>query len=446
MPSSPERGDRRLARLLWQAGLRAAEPGAALREALAAGADWSLPPQGRLVLLAIGKAAPAMLAAARAHARDRGLRPESWCVTTRENAALARAAAPDRLFLAGHPLPDAAGHDAARAILAMARGLGPADRLVALVSGGASALLPAPVAGLSLADKVAVTRLLLAHGFTIDEINRVRQALSQIKGGQLARLAAPAQVESWLLSDVIGDDPAVIGSGPTAWAAASARQARALLEGRRIWNRLPAAVRTALAHRAAADDLPLARPENAAAPVLIGSNALSRAAMAEEAARRLGAKNVVIVQEPLIGDVAREARRLLERAAALPVEGPVALLAGGEPVVTLEGTGKGGRNQELALRFSSEAARAGLGGRWAFLAAGTDGRDGPTKAAGGLVDEGTIDRIRARGLVPESLLAANDSHRALAAAGDLFVTGPTGTNVADLHVFVRLPPEREGRG
>ncbi len=440
MSASPERPDRRLARLIWQAGLGAAEPGAALGKALA-GADWSAPAGGRLVLLAVGKAAPAMLAAARDHACAQGLRPESWCITTRENAALADSAGADRVFLAGHPLPDAAGLEAARAVIALARGLGEGDRLVALVSGGASALLPAPVSGVSLADKVATTRLLLAHGFTIDEINRIRQALSQLKGGQLARLAAPARVESWLLSDVIGDDPAVIGSGPTAWAAAPARQARALLEERGLWERLPAAARAALTRRAMANDLPADLPENAAPPVIVGSNALSRAAMAEEAARCLGAENVALVQEPLTGDVAGEARRLVRAAAALPHEGPAVLLAGGEPVVTLRGSGKGGRNQELALRFSSEAEKAGLGGRWAFLAAGTDGRDGPTEAAGGLVDEGTPDRIRARGLSPEALLEENDSHRALAAAGDLFVTGPTGTNVADLHVFVRLPGE-----
>ncbi len=440
MSDHPGRDDRRLARLIWQAGLGAADPEAALGKALA-GADWSVPAGGRLVLLAVGKAAPAMLAAARFHAREQGLRPESWCITTRENAALARRAAPDRLFLAGHPLPDEAGLEAARAVRALAQELGKGDRLVALVSGGASALLPAPVAGLALADKIAATRLLLAHGFTIDEINRIRQALSQLKGGRLARLAAPARVESWLLSDVIGDDPAVIGSGPTAWAAASAVQVRALLEEKGVWMELPAAVRAILARRSAVDDPPLTLPGNAAPPVIIGSNALSRAAMAEEAVRHFDGGNVRSLEEPLTGDVTEEARRLVREVAALPDEGPAVLLAGGEPVVTLRGSGKGGRNQELALRFSSEAEKAGLGGRWAFLAAGTDGRDGPTEAAGGLVDEGTLDRIRARGLSPEALLEENDSHRALAAAGDLFVTGPTGTNVADLHVFVCLPGE-----
>ncbi|MDR5654531.1 glycerate kinase type-2 family protein [Ruixingdingia sedimenti] len=401
--------ERTAARAIFAAGLAAADPGGAVTAALA-----DVPaPAGRRLIVAIGKAGVTMAAAARAT-----LGPcEALVVTDDANARPLPGA---EVLAAGHPLPDARGAAAAQRVLAAAAMLGEGDQLLALVSGGGSALLPAPVAGVSLADKIAVNRLLLASGADIAEMNLIRQALSRIKGGGLARAAAPAQVVALILSDVMGDDPQLVASGPTAAPVGDAAAARAALAARGLWPQLPPAVR---AHLETA-------PPPPAPPVtenrIIGSNALSVAAMARAAA----AYGLPVHTATLTGDVQDAAARI---AATGP--GPGIWLWGGETTVRLSRQGEGGRNQELALRV----ALAGGAGRWAFLSAGTDGRDGPTDAAGGLVDAGTLPRIRAAGHDPAGLAADHDSRIALAAAGDLLITGGTGTNVADLQVLVRGP-------
>jgi hydroxypyruvate reductase len=393
---------------LFRAGVAAADPAAAVARALS---GFARPP-GRLVLVAFGKAAVRMAAAAMPLVRP----DAAIVVTTDENAAPVPGA---RVFAAGHPMPDARGLAAARAVIAAAAGLGAEDALLALVSGGGSALLPAPVAGVSLEDMAAVNRLLLASGAPIGAVNLVRQNLCRLKGGGLARLAAPARVTALILSDVIGDDLRAVASGPTAAPLGDAAAAAAVLRAQGLWDAVPAAVR---AHLAAA---PPAPPVPAADNRLIGSNALSLAAMAAAAP---GAR---VIAAPLVGDVAAAAARIRAEAR------PGITLWGGETTVTLRGTGRGGRNQELALRLALLAAAAGdWPAGWAFLSAGTDGRDGPTGAAGGLVDAGSLVRMRAAGIDPAARLADNDSHAALAAAGDLIVTGGTGTNVADLQVLV----------
>ena len=436
---------------VWRAGLAAADPTAAVLRALDPGVRARLVPGpgGRLVLVAIGKAARSMAAAVLAEGRPKGggpkeggleprgpagegLRPAEVLVVT--DAGNARPLAGAEVLAAGHPLPDAGGLAAAARLEALVRGLGAADRLLVLVSGGGSAMLPAPVAGLGLDDKIAVNRLLLGSGADIVETNLVRQALSRLKGGGLARAAAPAPVVALILSDVPGDDLRAIASGPTVAPIGDRAAAAAALRARGLWHELPEAVRR---HLSAPEEAPADGPAATAAAEnrLIGSNALSVAAMVGAGARAAAL--------PLEGDVAEAAAAVLQAARALP---PGAALAfGGETVVRLRGGGRGGRNQELALRVAllAEAEAGRTGGRtgglapgWAFLAAGSDGRDGPTEAAGGLVDAGTPGRIRAAGIDPAAALAENDSNPALAAAGDLFVTGATGTNVADLAVFV----------
>jgi hydroxypyruvate reductase len=396
------------AEMLFRAGVAAADPAAAVDRALAAFAR----PPGRLLIVAVGKAARRMAGAALAR-----LGPaETLVVTNDENAGPLPGAT---VLAAGHPVPDARGLAAGEAVIAAAAALGPGDALIALISGGGSALLPAPVAGVSLADKAAVNRLLLSSGAPIEAMNLVRQNLSRLKGGGLARLAAPARVTALILSDVVGDDLRAIASGPTVAPLGDAAAAAAVLRDYGIWADCPAPVR---AHLAAA---PPAPPVPAADNRLIGSNALSVAAMAAAAP---GAR---VPAGPLVGDVAAAAARIIAEG------GPGVTLWGGETTVRLTGRGLGGRNQELALRVALAAEAAGWPPGWAFLSAGTDGRDGPTGAAGGLVDAGTCARIRAAGLDPAALLADNDSHRALAAAGDLVVTGGTGTNVADLQVLIR---------
>lgn len=403
------------ARALFDAGLRAADPGPAVRRAIEGGAPAFAAAGGRRIVVSVGKAGVAM---AQAALRALPSGPVEALVVT--NDGNARPLPGATVLAAGHPVPDARGAEAADRVEALLRGAGAGDRVIALISGGGSALLPAPVPGVSLRDKGAVTRLMLAAGMDITAMNAVRQHLSRLKGGGFLRAADPAPVTALILSDVIGDDLRVIASGPTVAPIATAAEVAADLRARGLWDRLPPAVRAHLDQATAAPPLP------PATNVLIGSNGLSLAAMAR-AARRPGTR---IAGDRLTGDVAEAAAAIL--AAARTAPRPACLLWGGETTVTLRGRGLGGRNQELALRV----ALAGLPGDWAFLSGGTDGRDGPTAAAGGIVDGDSAARMRAAGIDPAARLADNDSHTALAASGDLLVTGATGTNVADLQVLV----------
>ena len=387
---------------IFAAGLRRADPGpavsAALREAAAP-----------TVIVALGKAALAMARAA----LNRFPGTPCLVVTNAENAGTLSGA---RILIGEHPVPGAGSATAGEAALSAVAGLGAADRVLALISGGASALAVAPVEGVTLADKAAVSRLLLASGLDITAMNLVRQNLSRLKGGGLARAAAPATVETLILSDVVGDDLAVIASGPTVPPAGGPGAARSLLEAEGLWDKVPQSCRAALTRPG-----PDATPQG---PVrLVGSNRLSAEAML---AAVPGAK---LEKAPLTGDV----REAAGRVAAAARCGAGTTLWGGETTVRLRGQGRGGRNQELALRVA--LALRDLDRPWAFLSGGTDGRDGPTDAAGGLVDDGTLRRIAAAGLDAEALLAENDSYPALGAAGDLLMTGGTGTNVADLQIL-----------
>ncbi len=395
---------------IFGAGLTAADPGGAVHRALSR-SPWAGAGQGRRVLIAVGKAAHGMAGAA---LEVLGPVDAALVVTTVPNAV---PLAGCEVLGSGHPVPDDAGERAAVRVEEMLADLAPGDRVLALISGGGSALLPAPVAGVTLEEKAEVNRLLLASGADITEMNLVRQQLSRLKGGGLLRAAAPAAVTALILSDVPGDDLAVIASGPTVAPIGTRADARAALRARGLWDRLPEAVRTHLGSPdAGGPDLPKADNR------LIGSNGISLSAMARAAD---GAP-----AEELTGDVEAAAARILAC-------GPGVHLFGGETTVHIRGDGKGGRNQELALRVACGAEAAGWAGDWVFLSGGTDGRDGPTDAAGGIVDAGTVARIRAAGLDPLALLDRNDSYRALQAAGDLLMTGPTGTNVADLQVLIR---------
>ncbi|MCC1480712.1 glycerate kinase type-2 family protein [Roseibaca sp. Y0-43] len=394
-------------RAAFMAGVAAADPGAGVTRALQQG--LFLPPKGRLFLVAIGKAAGAMMGAALAHLPA----PHAALVVTNyENADPVPGA---RVMAAGHPVPDENGLQAGLAVQKLLARTTADDAVLVLVSGGGSALVPAPVTGLTLEDKAEVNRLLLGAGLDITQMNMVRQHLSRLKGGGLLRQAAPAPVTALILSDVIGDDLRVIASGPTVAPICTRAEAMRLLEDHGLWPKLPDTVRAVL--RREGDDSPLPQAANH----LIGSNAQSVAAAA---AALPGAQ---ADPTPLEGDVAEAAARIIAMA-----DRPGVTVLGGETTVTLRGTGLGGRNQELALRVAQ--ALAGREG-WRFLSAGTDGRDGPTEAAGALVDGATIRRIRDAGGDPDALLANNDSHAALRLAGDLLVTGGTGTNVADLQIL-----------
>lgn len=396
------------AELIFRAGVAAADPGAAVERALAA-EGW----QGRFVI-AVGKAAPAMMRAALERV---GPVEAALVVTNPENAGEVPGA---RVMIAAHPVPDAGGLAAGEAVLEILAQAGEGDRVLALISGGGSALLPAPVEGVSLADKAAVNAALLGCGADIHQMNLVRQQLSRLKGGGFLRAAAPAQVRALILSDVLGDDLSTIASGPTAPPIGTRAQAVALCREMGIWDGLPASVKAHL--EAVADVLP---PLPAAQNEIIGSNGVSLMAM-ERAAP--GAR---VVLEPLEGDVNAAAQVVLEAGNM----GPGITLFGGETTVRLgEDPGLGGRNQQLALKV---AELAGWDGDWVFLSGGTDGRDGPTDAAGGMVDHGTKARLAEAGKTPGDYLQRNDAYHGLKLTGDLLMTGATGTNVADLQVLIR---------
>ncbi len=342
---------------------------------------------------------------------------------------------------AGHPLPDAAGVQGAQHIAQIARQAAADDLVLCLISGGGSALMPLPVEGVTLADLQQLTEALLRSGAPIQALNAVRKHLSQLKGGQLARLAAPATVVALILSDVVGSPLDVIASGPTVPDPTTFAEARAVLERYGLWKNAPLAVRRHIERGMAGDvpetpkagDVALAHVQN----VIVADNARAAEAALQQAQAR--GFHALLLSTYLEGE-AREVAKVLvalgrEVAAnGRPVAAPACLILGGETTVTVRGAGKGGRNQELAL-----AAALALEGsaQIALASLATDGTDGPTDAAGALVDGQTLARGRALGLDAAGALAQNDAYTYFHAMGDLLVTGPTNTNVNDLMcVFV----------
>lgn len=400
------------------AGIAAADPARCTLDAMEQVLADPPDPGGGWRIVALGKAARAMAGAALSVLPDAA--PALVVTNAGNDAPLAGA----RLLTAGHPVPDRAGAEAARELEALLRDCRPGDRLLALISGGGSAMLPAPVEGVGLEEKQQVSRLLLESGADIGQVNLIRQALSRLKGGGWLRLCR-APVTALILSDVPGDDLRLVASGPTVAPAGSRADAARMARQLGIWPALPASVRLALQR-----DLPVQPPVGRAARnLLIGSN--------RHSLRAMEAAGAVAGGLPLQGDVETCAQLLAAALRRTPPDTAVGF--GGETTVRLRGDGMGGRNQELALRFALAAQRAGLRGDWRFAAIGTDGRDGPGQAAGGLVGPQTLARIRAAGIDPVQALARNDSTPALRAGGALVTTGPTGTNVADLAVFVTAP-------
>ena len=395
----------------------------------------------KIHVLAFGKAACAMAKAAQERIPAHCLAAPAIAVTNYENVA----AIPGiEVIGAGHPLPDSAGLAAAQRCAAHIALAQAGELVLVLVSGGGSALLPYPAVGISLEDKIATTQLLLASGATINDINCVRKHLSQLKGGGLARLALPADLHALILSDVLGDDLSSIASGHTVADASTYHDAIALLTAKNLWDKIPASVQQHLRLGQLGNIAETPKADDAAfinnGYTLIGSNTLSlHACLTAAAARGYDAK---LYSQQLCGEAKTVAEQWVKDALEVLASGikqPTALLAGGETTVTVTGTGLGGRNQELALAFAIAAQQHGLSGAWTFLSGGTDGRDGPTDAAGGVVDHHTLARLTAAGADPHALLANNDAYHALALAQDLLITGATGTNVADLQILLLYP-------
>lgn len=416
--------DRTLFETLFQAAVKAANPGQGLAVHLPAA------PSTRTIVVGAGKGAARMAAALEAlwdgPLEGAVVVPHGHGVATRQIAVIE----------AGHPVPDQHGIEGAQRLQQLVRGLTEHDLVIALISGGGSALLPAPLKGLTLADEIALNTMLLQSGAPIADMNVVRKHLSTIKGGRLAALAHPARVVSFIVSDIPGDDPALVSSGPTVPSLSSRQEALEIIE--RYGLTLPQAAIDFLQSEHDRAPLPtdpvFARDE--VHLIVSARQSLEAAAIAAEA----HGISAVILSDTIEGE-AREVGRVLAaitREVALhdrPFAKPVLLLSGGETTVTLgqNKAGRGGRNSEFLLSFALSID--GIEGISAF-AADTDGIDGSEKNAGAFADHTSAARLRAQGFDPKTLLGRHDSWSAFDALGDLFTSGPTGTNVNDFRAIL----------
>jgi len=422
---------RRDARAIFQASLKAADPKEAILRHAPGLTSLLEADYERIFVIGAGKASALM---AQAVEKLLGRRITGGVINVKDGhtARLKRV----ELVECGHPVPDERGVAGAARIAELALQATARDLVICLISGGASALLPMPAPGLTLADKQAVTRLLLECGANIHEINTVRKHLSAIKGGQLARLAAPARLLTLVLSDVIGDDLSVIGSGPTWPDGSTFADALDVLRRFEVVRRVPVAVLRHLEESAEETPKPGDAAFAGAVTVVVGSNRLAVEAAEAEAARR--GYHPLILSTRIEGETREVAR--MHAAMALevleadrPVAKPACLISGGETTVTIRGQGLGGRNQEFALAAALDIEdAAGI----VVLSGGTDGNDGPTDAAGAIASHTTLDRAEMMGLPARAMLAANDSYHFFEPLGDLLVTGPTGTNVMDVRLLL----------
>lgn len=341
---------------------------------------------------------------------------------------------------AGHPVPDQRGIEGTEEVLSLLTDAREDDLVICLISGGGSALLVAPVPGVSLEDKQEVTRLLLACGATIHEINTVRKHLSRAKGGGLAHLAHPATMVSLILSDVVGDNLDVIGSGPTIPDSSTFRQAKQVLKAHGIWDQAPESVRQHIESGVNGSIAETPKPGDIAfqkdAWELVGTNLQALMAASEEA-EKAGYRPLILSArvEGETREVAKVHMAIAKEVALSghPVSPPACILSGGETTVTLQGKGKGGRNQEfvLASAIALESER-----RIVVLSGGTDGTDGPTDAAGAIADGTTLTRASNKGLDSVDHLNRNDAYPFFQDLGDLLITGPTRTNVMDVRIIL----------
>jgi glycerate 2-kinase len=387
--------------------------------------EWRLDPVGRVIAIGAGKAAASLLAGLEKVLGDR-LDCGSAIVKEGHAEPLRRI----ELFEAGHPIPDARGVRATAAMLGFLNDLGPHDNVFVALTGGASALMVAPADGITLAEKAEVTDVLLASGANIAEINTIRKHLSKVKGGRLLDAIHPARSLTLMISDVPGNDPAMIGSGPTLRDSTTAREALDILDRYGVTQKIPRSVLEILERPTPSSRAPTG--DRASHLVLADSN--SALAAAEAVAEREGYRTC-IVDAHMDSDTHDAARRFAASMAGAASDAcpPTVFLAAGETTLKVQGNGRGGRNQEFALVAALELQ--GISNA-ALLSSGTDGTDGPTDAAGGFADATTIARARRAGISATDALANNDSNTFLDALDDLHVTGPTGTNVMDLVIGV----------
>jgi glycerate 2-kinase len=439
-----DRKARTILKKLLQAGLQAADPIVAMRKSLSlkgsilrvGGRQYDLNTLDRILCVGAGKASGAM---ALALEQQLGARLSEGLVAVKDRSGCRTKKI--RLLETSHPIPDTRSAQAAKEILTLVHSLTRRDLLIVLISGGASSLLAAPASGLTLQDKKQTTTLLLRSGAAIHEINAVRKHLSAIKGGQLAS-ATSATIVSLVLSDVLGDDLATIGSGLTVPDPTTFQDAREILQHYQIWNHVPSAVRVHLDKgiKGQIADTPkhgaseLARVHHE----IIGNNHLTVEAIVNQA--KLEGLTPMVMTTTLEGE-AREAGKMIGaiareiHASGRPVHRPACLVWGGELTVTVQGKGKGGRSQELAL--SAAILIAGLSKIY-VAGFGTDGSDGPTDMAGALVDGRTVERAMKKSVSPMQALVNNDSYGFFKKIGGHIHSGATGTNVNDVYVLLAL--------
>lgn len=428
---------------IFQAGLQAVDPVEAINRHIKIEKDlliigdkqFNLKNYDNVLVIGAGKAVAPMAKAVEDHL---GNRISDGVIVVKDEHGLPLKKV--RICEASHPVPDERGVRGTEEILSLVEKAGERDLVICLISGGGSALLIAPVEEISLEDKQNATKLLLACGATIHEINTVRKHLSRAKGGRLAQMANPATITSLILSDVVGDDLDVIASGPTVADSSTFKDAEQILKGYGIWDQLASSVRNHIQKGSSGQIEDTPKSDNAAflkcSQVLVGTNlqALKAAGQTAEKLRY----HPLILSSKVEGE-AREvakffaaiAKEILE--SAHPMEPPVCVLAGGETTVTLQGDGRGGRNQEFAL--ASALAIQGLD-NVVVLSGGTDGTDGPTDAAGAIADGTTVARAVKKSLNPQDYLQRNDSYNLFQKLDDLVMTGPTRTNVMDLYMLL----------
>ena len=435
------------AEAIWKAAIAAVDPWDLVRGAVERqgdfiriqGAEIDLAAYDHVYIISFGKAAAAM-GEALAEALDERLTSGLVVVPWPVGGGSSRL----EYLEASHPIPDARSVEAARRAVEIATRAGERDLLFVAISGGGSSLLTLPAEWVTLDKKRRVTEDLLRAGATIQELNVVRKHLSAIKGGRLARAAYPATVVTLVISDVVGDDLGTIASGPTHWDSSTFAEARAVLERYRLWDSASAMIRARFEEGARGlleETLKEGDPVfERVHTFIVGDNMTALRAAKHEAEKR--GFEPIFLSSSDGGEARRTAAgyaaflaELACSAAQLPR--PLCLLAGGELTVTVKGTGRGGRNTEFVLAALVEMARAKVPGLdWLILSLGTDGIDGPTDAAGAWADERTIKSAQALGLDPVAYLDDNDSYYFFKQTGNLIVTGPTGTNVMDLRLFL----------
>ncbi len=435
-----ERGRAHL-REIYRAGVDAVDP-----RRLIAGAVGQTPSgivvgdveiAGEAVVVGAGKAAPGMVRGIEDACGDR-LAP---CGVVVAPLTRARTKRPIHVLPGGHPLPNRAGERSTWELMKRITAASAHSHIICLISGGASSLLVAPLPPVRLADKRLVGEMLIRSGADIGEINVVRKHLSAVKGGRLLRLAAARRVTTLILSDVVGDDPSTVGSGPSVADDSTWTDSRRVLEKYRLIDELPASVRELLRRGEAgevADTVRAGSPEAEHARwFVIGSN---RTAIAGAAARaRALGYEVEIDPTPLAGDTVAASLRWAQALRRAPAGRRRCVVSGGETTVAVRGSGRGGRNQHFALALSREIEDSG----WAVLSAGTDGIDGPTDAAGAFVTGSSARRARKRGIDPREFLENDDSYSFFEKLGDLFITGASGTNALDLKIALSQPASGE---